>query len=72
MSLLQQRQKWAKQVRALREKRGFSQDHVARCSKYSLSYVTKIENAKEGTVESVAYLVRLIKTLPSAEEQKSA
>lgn len=68
MTVEQQRKSWARQVKARRKKVGWTQEKLAaKTPHYSLSYIQKIENAKEGSGEAVAYLLALM-----ASELKTA
>lgn len=62
MTTQRQKNRWAKQVRNRREAAGITQERLAGMSGYSLSYLQKIENAKEGSADSVQHFLELIDT----------
>lgn len=66
-----QRRKWAKQVKAARQKKGATQEQVAAESKHSLSYLQKIENGMDGSEKAVRYLLELIPTIKLTERRSA-
>lgn len=60
MTLQQKRKAWARRIKSKRKGIKWSQETLARQSGFSLSYIQKIENAKDGWPEAVEKLVGIL------------
>lgn len=66
---LRQRQKaqkkWARTIRARRDAKGITQEELASASRYTLSYVQKIEVAAKGSTKAFDELIGVIENWPA-------